>query len=433
MTPPDDTAHDESGDQPTTKKRRSHKKSRAGCQSCKMRKVKCDEVKPICGGCTRFSLPCYFPSLPASEQPRERDNPFFRPKRGRPRKDWASLANASSTEDTERRLSETATSSSASITEEPRALNVDDLELIYHFTRDDSLSLGNGGIWRDEVLRLGFEYHCVLHLVLALSALHLAALRPSESTKYEELADSHSALGLRLVTDLLPDLSHDNCHALYFATTLVCFVTLSKRSARGHLLVMADGWEVAWWNLFRGVRYVVETIGIESVLGAVKPLPVNFEEQHNDKQVTRVVYWEEPLSKIADLISQTSHVDLQLYQKLLADLSRCFCETYGTIENPIGGLNGRFEVVIAWLYRMEDDFAARLKDRQPISLIILAHFAVLFHSLEYVWCLRGWASHILVSIRDTLDEDYAHWLDWPIEAVEDAERIRQQSIATLLA
>ncbi|OTA63107.1 hypothetical protein K449DRAFT_414151 [Hypoxylon sp. EC38] len=425
MTPSGDAAHDGGSDQQTTKKRRSHKKSRAGCQSCKMRKVKCDEVKPICGSCTRFSLPCYFPFLPP-EPTREHDNPFFRPKRGRPRRDWASLTNTS-TRNTERRLSETATSSSASF-EDPRALNVDDLELIYHFTRDDSLSLGNGEAWRDEVIRLGFEHNYVLHLVLALSALHLATLRPSQSTKYEELADSHSALGLRLVTDLLPNLNRDNCHALYFATSLVCFVTLGKRSTRGHLLIMADGWEVAWWNMFRGVRYVIETVGIENVLDAVKPLPVNVEEQREEQPGSRVVHWEEPISKIADLISQTSHPDTKLYQKVLTDLSRCFCETYGTAESPTGSLNGRFEVVIGWLYRMEDDFAARLKERQPISLIILAHFAVLFHSLEYVWCLKGWASHILASIRDTLDADYVFWLDWPAEAVENAEKIRQQII-----
>ncbi|OTA97503.1 hypothetical protein M434DRAFT_384544 [Hypoxylon sp. CO27-5] len=398
MTPPGDAVHDGGGDQQTTKKRRSHKKSRAGCQSCKMRKVKCDEVKPTCGSCTRFSLPCYFPFLPP-EPTREHDNPFFRPKRGRPHS---------------------------------RALNVDDLELIHHFTRDDALSLGNGEIWRDEVIRLGFEHNYILHLVLALSALHLATLRPSQSTKYEELADSHSALGLRLVTDLLPDLNRDNCHALYFATSLVCFVTLGKRSTRGHLLIMADGWEVAWWNMFRGVRYVIETVGIENVLDAVKPLPVNVEEQHNEPPASRAVNWEEPVSKIADLISQSSHPDMEPYQKALTDLSRCFCETYGTTESPTGSLNGRFEVVIGWLYRMEDDFAARLKERQPISLIILAHFAVLFHSLEYVWCLKGWASHILASIRDTLDSDYVFWLDWPAEAVENAEKIRQQIIDTPL-
>ncbi|TVY52381.1 Sterol uptake control protein 2 [Lachnellula cervina] len=33
--------------------RRSHKKSRAGCLTCKSRKLKCDEAKPVCGNCLR--------------------------------------------------------------------------------------------------------------------------------------------------------------------------------------------------------------------------------------------------------------------------------------------------------------------------------------------------------------------------------------------
>ncbi|KFY40544.1 hypothetical protein V495_05380, partial [Pseudogymnoascus sp. VKM F-4514 (FW-929)] len=40
--------------------RRSHKKSRAGCQRCKLRKVKCDEAHPICGNCTKHGVPCDF-------------------------------------------------------------------------------------------------------------------------------------------------------------------------------------------------------------------------------------------------------------------------------------------------------------------------------------------------------------------------------------
>ncbi|THZ96088.1 hypothetical protein D6C82_07278 [Aureobasidium pullulans] len=38
--------------------RLNHKKSRAGCQRCKVRRVKCDEAKPACGGCNRHNVPC---------------------------------------------------------------------------------------------------------------------------------------------------------------------------------------------------------------------------------------------------------------------------------------------------------------------------------------------------------------------------------------
>ncbi|KAI1482301.1 hypothetical protein F4774DRAFT_370830 [Daldinia eschscholtzii] len=35
-------------------------RSKTGCSSCRRRKVRCDETKPICNACTRLSLPCSY-------------------------------------------------------------------------------------------------------------------------------------------------------------------------------------------------------------------------------------------------------------------------------------------------------------------------------------------------------------------------------------
>ncbi|PHH53080.1 hypothetical protein CFIMG_004837RA [Ceratocystis fimbriata CBS 114723] len=40
--------------------RRSHRKSRAGCKRCKLRKIKCDEVHPRCGNCVKHGVVCDF-------------------------------------------------------------------------------------------------------------------------------------------------------------------------------------------------------------------------------------------------------------------------------------------------------------------------------------------------------------------------------------
>src|SRR5271154_5678303 len=40
--------------------RLAHKKSRRGCQRCKARKVKCDELQPNCSACQRHGVPCTY-------------------------------------------------------------------------------------------------------------------------------------------------------------------------------------------------------------------------------------------------------------------------------------------------------------------------------------------------------------------------------------
>lgn len=40
--------------------RRSHRKSRTGCRTCKGRRVKCDETKPQCRRCQTYGIACDF-------------------------------------------------------------------------------------------------------------------------------------------------------------------------------------------------------------------------------------------------------------------------------------------------------------------------------------------------------------------------------------
>ncbi|KIN03274.1 hypothetical protein OIDMADRAFT_53069 [Oidiodendron maius Zn] len=47
--------------------RRTHRKSRLGCQPCKQHKIKCDESKPVCTNCMRRDIECKF----LSRRPRE--------------------------------------------------------------------------------------------------------------------------------------------------------------------------------------------------------------------------------------------------------------------------------------------------------------------------------------------------------------------------
>ncbi|CCD24143.1 Upc2p NDAI_0C04840 [Naumovozyma dairenensis CBS 421] len=52
----------------STGKRKFHNKSKNGCDNCKKRRVKCDEVKPSCKKCTNMQLTCVYSPL----QPRKR-------------------------------------------------------------------------------------------------------------------------------------------------------------------------------------------------------------------------------------------------------------------------------------------------------------------------------------------------------------------------
>ena len=49
--------------------RRSAKRTKSGCLSCRTRHTKCDEMKPICGGCVRNHLLCSWPGFARANSP----------------------------------------------------------------------------------------------------------------------------------------------------------------------------------------------------------------------------------------------------------------------------------------------------------------------------------------------------------------------------
>lgn len=48
---------------------RSAKRTKSGCLSCRIRHTKCDELKPICGGCVRNHLLCSWPGDARANSP----------------------------------------------------------------------------------------------------------------------------------------------------------------------------------------------------------------------------------------------------------------------------------------------------------------------------------------------------------------------------
>lgn len=52
---------------------------------------------------------------------------------------------------------------------------------------------------------------------------------------------------------------------------------------------------------------------------------------------------------------------------------------------------------------------------KPVSMIIVAHFALLLQNFEFIWFIQGWSDHILAGICELLDKDHRGWVEWPVE------------------
>ncbi|KAH7131255.1 hypothetical protein EDB81DRAFT_808217 [Dactylonectria macrodidyma] len=418
----------------TTKRgRKTHRKSRDGCVSCKRRKVKCDEEKPSCANCIRFSIPCSFVPLPSQElspQGPAGDN-VAPPRRGpgRPRKDWATIARPLL------QAMETFEISKPSLTplkHTPCSLNVTDAELLLHYTSrtaatlagSDDLTSSMAMFWARNVPQMGLSYHFVFHFAYSLAGYHLAYLQPIDSdsrTHYRAVGRHYAEMGLNLLNTTHPSINESNCGALYVAAILMCYCAVAEGPmGTNDLLVcnVGDGAAQFWLPRIQGVRLIRQMVEPATLFtGLTEPLGMSGGNEMGLKPMDLLdgiihLGWTEPLNKLKVWIVSHESPDTVIYIQALASLSAVYEANYGNGNGGRDASSGDFHV-LGWLYRLPDIFVARLQRKEPNALLVLAYYSPLLMSLDMCWFLDGWAQHLLTSIRGMLSHELTSWLEWP--------------------
>ncbi|KAF4629871.1 hypothetical protein G7Y89_g8266 [Cudoniella acicularis] len=182
-----------------------HKKSRAGCQQCRSRRVKCNEVHPVCGNCERHQTTCIWgrdqsatrPDEPQIGASKEFD---IRPKVRAP----VTVAALEIPESRERRLTE--------------------LHLLHHYQTATSYTLNKPDpkqvLWTVSIPHLAFKHDSLLYSIYTITALHLAHEEPHEP-KHAENHQKYLALTLSLHRDDVATLRKENVDAATMTSALL--------------------------------------------------------------------------------------------------------------------------------------------------------------------------------------------------------------------
>lgn len=153
--------------------RRSHKKSRLGCLTCKKRRQKCDELKPSCSRCRKTGFQCVYPRDTHSPQPKCESKPSNL--RVLPRHGFDIVAFPSATTDT---------------------FTMQDMRFFHHFLikAKPYMPVGNKAVWDREIPQLAEQNQFLMQCFLALGSSHLSRL--VDEPNYEVYALSCRVKGL---------------------------------------------------------------------------------------------------------------------------------------------------------------------------------------------------------------------------------------------
>ncbi|KAJ0122131.1 hypothetical protein J7T55_002643 [Diaporthe amygdali] len=373
--------------------RRPHKKARTGCTLCKKRRVKvsrnesktagsqvrilmdrqCGEEKPQCTNCRIHSATCVYEVVKS--------------RRSSPKAPAPGPATPSSQGDFP-------------------LYTLEHMELLHHYTASTALTLSSTAevreVWQNRVPRLALHADYVLHALLALSALHLAQIRP-------ESRQSYWATGVHLYQEALgkaqAEMEHvtaKNCTELYIFSTMTCFYSLAQNCELARRLDQGENVDdeemdlLSWVFLLRGNRaLILPPHGIVLHTGVLAPM---FEA--GGKRATKLRAYSTPdkgsiMEELCDIVPDDA--EQAIYRDAVQHLQQAFHAVY----NQPGGDIQTTELFV-WVFEVSDEYMERLKREEGPALAIFICYSLLVGNFKGRWWSEGWGEWVSGRLRARL-------------------------------
>ncbi|RAK99428.1 Zn(II)2Cys6 transcription factor domain-containing protein [Aspergillus ibericus CBS 121593] len=391
--------------------------------------LQCDEKKPHCTNCVRHSIECDFthPAAASATPPASTRRFRFRPSKYQPEsRASSSKGSKDSTPEVGPRdppATSTGVQCDLAASSVAGGISFADLKLYHHYLTRTYKTLADEvmdihRVWPDHVPQWGITFPSLMHLVLALSALHWAHEDPASGTEYIAQADDHFTFGVRSVTAVLCLLNAENCQLIYMAAALICLVYFGRGPRPGEFLVFSERGPSEWLVLMRGVHSIVKEHHARVFTGVLLPIPddriagVSAELQPElDEHLLRI---ERVRAFMQSRVRETSR--RAMFGTALDDLRGGFEEVYKIRSAGQDGIN-LMHLVVGWVYRLPEGLISLLGQRDSSALVMFGHWSILLVYMRSAWLMRGWDAHVLEGARAALPEEDRHWLDWPTQVV----------------
>jgi hypothetical protein len=273
--------------------RRSHTKSRKGCETCKRRHIRCDENFPQCRNCTKHKIRCPYNDVPAPED-----------RAGSPDKpDLMWTPEIEATIDQWRRTGMFPFPSLGIYpAPAPELLTLEDLRLIHHVAsishQMQELDANDFTLWTQQIptiIRIGATHRYVLHSLLAFSAMHLAYLTGCPAVG--NMAYEHRGVALKGLQEAISTFSRETSDAILAASLVLSWQATDWRS---------------WTQLMQGTSSVIEAMD-----------PWKHESQFGDFIAESSTFPTAPPSPTPDhQPSQPREDDMEAFQRVLQQLQK---------------------------------------------------------------------------------------------------------------
>ncbi|TGZ79332.1 hypothetical protein EX30DRAFT_111423 [Ascodesmis nigricans] len=360
--------------------RRPHKKSRTGCPKCRKRRIKCDEIRPQCGNCTRHGVICDYPSMLSSSSPHSSGSAAQHP-----------------------------SPSTSLVSQQPPPHT--DLILMHFYTQRTACTFSNipvvQNLWQNEVPQIGYKFRFVMDSLLSIAALHMSTERGHSNTDFLSIAIKHHNAAVKGMSAELAHVHPANCEALLVTSCTILMYSFFIAS-----MPTIPGVEVkpaSWVLCLRGVNGIISLSYDWVIRGLIGDLlrPWFLSNESLDPEID---------ARITQLYTLSTDRTLPSAEELDdADVSSAYFHATSKLRKSFCGAessNDHISNVFAWPIWVSEKFVELLQRNHPRALIIWAHYTVLLDELEFWWS-EGIGDWEMGQVEQLLPPEWVHWLEWP--------------------
>ncbi|OTA52298.1 hypothetical protein K449DRAFT_440844 [Hypoxylon sp. EC38] len=433
--------------------RKSHRNSHHGCIQCKSKRVKCDQEQPRCTRCRKKGQACTYRHLTSSYDPfGNHSNTASGPttsatsfnlvsapsRRGVVTLDLTSEAFRPEMESFPTVLPSDSISPSSYISPPaPSAvtplykgiLTFDPIteQLLHHYSTEVSLVFTSSEVqvevlscFHEAVIRHSFVYPYVYHAMLTVSALHLASHTPALDSAsrvrspHLVTALAHKASALEGLRSIVNSITASTCEPTLAASgllTVCAFALLPTGLASdaidllGQIMTFYRGtvaiFQFGQQNSSTASNATISRVRQFVLTATVVEKPWPKAEAAVDKVVAKILELGETSQEARR--KKTALLDAGI--KLKKALRR------------VAGARGVYNVACMWLAMVEPTFNESVKARDPLSLILLAHWVVSLKYVKHIWWSQGWPEWTLQAVWQEAGQEHLDLLEWASEEI----------------
>ncbi|GIJ91775.1 hypothetical protein Asppvi_010748 [Aspergillus pseudoviridinutans] len=388
--------------------RRPHKKSRTGCITCKRRRVKCDETRPLCRRCEKLGVSCIYSQNEDLQKMKEPDGTAF----SLSLKDLESKVNQALVIGSD--CLEIGTLKTAN---ENRPMTI---VAFQHFMNHSTDTVGHPSIrhvMKSDMIRVAFGCPHLMYTILGVGSLHLSRIRPQNQTLrlaeiyfWQQAIKAYQAALSSKVSPQNVDALLSTC--MFMGVTSVCPDHFDPTDS--WVLTNAPG-AMNWLCLQSGLRIIIKLAApyIQSSIWASA-----FQQTHQEE----VQLYEEGVTQgrdgldpdLADLcgVDDSTTASTNPYYEPLRLLA-----VISLLERNMKNAHQ----CASFMGRLENDFLALLRERDPPALLILAQWMGLMCTLSewQPWVegrIRGECKAICMYLEHSTDPRIQRLLRFPASA-----------------